>query len=270
MSAGGDIIWTSFIPGLNWVETHFADKPEGEAHEAPKHVEGTEAPAPAPAHAGEPAHHVSTSILIAVLLIVLALVAKMSIKSGELSDEDLVPDSKLSIRNIMELLVQSICKIMEDSMGEVWPRFLPLVGALALFILFSNMSGLVPGFLPPTESVNTTFALGLTVFFATHFYGFREHGIAYLKHFMGPFWWLAPLMAPIEIISHIARPLSLGLRLAGNITGDHKVGAIFFGLAAIGVPVFTLVLGVFVSFVQSFVFCLLTMVYISGAIAHEH
>ena len=108
------------------------------------------------------------------------------------------------------------------------------------------------------------------VFFSTHYYGFKEHGFAYVKHFMGPFWWLAPLMFPIEIISHLARPLSLSLRLFGNINGDHKVGAIFFSLAAIGIPVFTLVLGVFVSFVQSFVFCLLTMVYLSGAVAHEH
>lgn len=267
MSAGGDIIWTSMIPGLKDLENFKypeLGQKEQPTHEGAQVAEGGE-------HAmAEPAHHVSTGILIALLLIVLALIAKSSIKSGELSDEDLVPDARLSVRNIMELIVSAISKIMEDSMGDVWPRFIHLVGALALFILFSNLSGLIPGFLPPTESVNTTFALGLTVFFATHYYGVREHGLAYIKHFMGPFWWLAWLMLPIELISHIARPLSLGLRLAGNITGDHKVGAIFFSLAAIGVPVFTLVLGVFVSVVQPFVFCLLTMVYLSGAIAHEH
>jgi len=105
----------------------------------------------------------------------------------------------------------------------------------------------------------------------THVYGFKEHGVAYLKHFAGPFWWLAWLMIPIEIISHLARPMSLSLRLFGNIMGDHKVAAIFFMLVPLAVPVFTSVLGLFVSLVQTFVFMLLTMVYISGAIEHgEH
>ncbi|PLX41979.1 MAG: ATP synthase F0 subunit A [Deltaproteobacteria bacterium] len=267
MSAGGDIIWTSFIPGLNNIEQmNFELDSHGEATH-----EGTAAHGEAPAaHSVHPAYHVSTGLLIGLVIIVLALIAKRSIKSGEMSDEDLVPTSKLSVRNIMELMVTAIAKIMEDSMGDVWPRFLHLVGTLAFFILFSNLIGLVPGFLPPTESINTTAACGLIVFFATHYYGFKEHGFAYLKHFMGPFWWLAPLMLPIEIISHLARPLSLALRLFGNINGDHKVGAIFFSLVAIGVPVITLFLGVFVSFVQTFVFCLLTMVYLGGAIAHEH
>lgn len=271
MSAGADIFWTSLIPGLNNVEKALAEKPEGEGGHGGEQatVEGTQE-AKAPAHAGEPALHVSGAIVIFFVLVVLALLARRTIRDGELKDEDLVPEAKLSIRNVMELLVTGIVKIMEDSMGHDWRRFIHLVGSLGLFILFCNLSGLIPGFLPPTESINTTAALGLTVFFATHYYGFKEHGFAYIKHFMGPFWWLAPLMFPIEIISHLARPLSLSLRLFGNINGDHKVGAIFFSLAAIGVPVFTLVLGVFVSFVQAFVFCLLTMVYLSGAIAHEH
>lgn len=262
MSAGGDVMWTSMVPGLKDLEHKFGEKAETQAgHEAPG---GKPAPV-------EPAFHVSGAVVIFVLLVVLSVLATRKIRGKkEFTDADLIPDSGFSVQNFMELLVGGITKVMEDSMGHIWPKFLHLVGALALFILFCNLSGLIPGFLPPTESINTTAACALVVFFATHYYGFKEHGFAYLKHFMGPFWWLAPLMAPIEIISHLARPLSLSLRLFGNIMGDHKVGAIFFGLAAIGVPVFTLVLGVFVSFVQAFVFCLLTMVYISGAVAHEH
>jgi F-type H+-transporting ATPase subunit a len=254
MAGGGDIVWTSLIPGYNKLEEIGV----------PKDFD--------PAHPPHPAYHISGGILIFMLLIVLAVVGTRKIKATpqEFTDEDLIPDDKLSISNVMEILVGGIAKVMEDSMGEVWPRFLHLIGALALFILFCNLMGLVPGFLPPTESINTTAACALIVFFASHYYGFKEHGLAYLKHFMGPFWWLAPLMAPIEIISHLARPLSLSLRLAGNIVGDHKVGVIFFGLVALGVPLFALFLGLFVSFIQTFVFSLLAMVYISGAIAHEH
>jgi len=221
-------------------------------------------------HTGHPAYHVTNGLVIFLVLVVIALLVKKNLKSGELTDEDLIPDDKLSLGNVMEIIVTGISKIMEDSMGDVWPRFLRLIGTLALFILFCNLSGLVPGFLPPTENINTTAACALIIFFASHYYGFREHGAAYLKHFLGPMIWLAPLMLPIEIISHLARPLSLTLRLFGNIMGDHKVGAIFFGLCAIGLPVASLFLGVFVSFMQAFVFCLLSMVYISGAIAHEH
>ncbi len=249
MAAGGhDIYWTDFIPGLNWIQERFVN-PDNH----------------------EPALHVSNAILITAIILVLALMARSKIKDRVESDEDLVPDGRLTVRNLMELMVSGILKIMEDSMGHVAPRFLYLIGSLAFFILFCNLSGLVPGFAPPTDNLNTTLACALVVFVMYNAYGFKEHGLAYLKHFMGPFWWLAWLMIPIEIISHLARPMSLSLRLFGNIMGDHKVAAIFFMLAPLAVPVFTSVLGLFVSFVQTFVFMLLSMVYISGAIEHgEH
>lgn len=247
MAAGhGDIVWTSLIPGLKDIQS-----------------------IPALMNEGEPAFHVTNALLISAIILVLAFLARSGLKLDPQSDEDLVPDSRLSVRNLMELMVSGIQKIMEDSMGHEAPRFLFLVGSFAFFILFSNLSGLVPGFMPPTDNINTTAACALVVFFATHIYGFKAHGIAYLKHFAGPFWWLAWLMIPIEIISHLARPMSLSLRLFGNIMGDHKVGAIFFMLVPVVVPVFTAVLGLFVSFVQTFVFMLLSMVYFSGAIAHE-
>lgn len=242
---GGDIFWTALIPGLKQIEEAL------------------------PGAEGAPAHHVSNAILISLIILVLAFIARSQLKLDPQSDEDVVPDSRLSIRNLMELMVSGIQKIMDDSMGHEAPRFLYLIGSFAFFILFSNLSGLVPGFVPPTDNINTTAACALVVFFATHIYGFKAHGIAYLKHFAGPFWWLAWLMIPIEIISHLARPMSLSLRLFGNIMGDHKVASIFFALVPIAVPVFTAVLGLFVSFVQTFVFMLLSMVYFSGAIAHE-
>jgi F-type H+-transporting ATPase subunit a len=243
-----DIVWTSYIPGLNWLQHQFIN-----------------------ADTGEPAFHVSNAILIALIILCLALLARSKVKGTEFSDEDLVPEARLSVRNLMEMMVSGIMGVMRDSMGPAAPRFLYLVGSLAFFILFSNLSGLIPGFMPPTDNLNTTLACALVVFVMTHVYGLKEHGVAYLKHFAGPFWWLAWLMIPIEIISHCARPMSLSLRLFGNIMGDHKVGAIFFILAPLVVPVLTSVLGLFVSFVQTFVFILLTMVYISGAIEHgEH
>jgi F-type H+-transporting ATPase subunit a len=263
MSASNDIIWTSFIPGFSQIEQMDFE------WSSPEPVEGTAAEGAAPA-AAHPAYHVTGGFVIVLVILALAFITRASLKKGELTDDDLIPSDKITVRNVMEIAVSGIVKLMEDVMGDAWPRFFHLIGALALYILISNLSGLVPGFLPATENINTTAALGLIVFFATHYYGFREHGVAYLKHFAGPLWWLAPLMFPIELISHLARPMSLALRLFGNIVGDHKVGTIFFGLVAIGVPMAALFLGVFVSCMQTFVFCLMSMIYLSGAVSHDH
>jgi F-type H+-transporting ATPase subunit a len=185
------------------------------------------------------------------------------------TEDEIVPEPKFTFRNFVEILVERLSDIIVDTMGPRGKEFTLIVGTLALFILFNNLSGLVPGFLPATDNVNTTFACSLTVFVMTHYYGFREHGIRYLKQFVGPFWWLAPLMVPIELIGHLARPLSLGMRLFGNITGDHIVTTIFFGLVPLIIPLPVMFLGLFVAFVQTFVFMLLSMAYFSGAISHE-
>jgi F-type H+-transporting ATPase subunit a len=166
-------------------------------------------------------------------------------------------------------MVEAISDLVEQTMGPRGKEFILIIGTLGLFILFNNLSGLVPGFLPATDNVNTTFACSLTVFVMTHFYGIREHGLKYVKHFMGPIWWLAPIMIPIELIGHLSRPLSLGLRLFGNIMGDHLVTGIFFMLIPLFVPLIGMLLGTFVSLVQAFVFMLLSMAYFSGAVAHE-
>jgi F-type H+-transporting ATPase subunit a len=182
----------------------------------------------------------------------------------------IVPPSKFNLRNLFEMFTDAVLGIAEGVMGEKNARrFLPLIGTLAFFIFFSNALALLPGFIPPTSTLKTNVALALTVFVLTHAMGVKEHGLAYFKHFLGPVIWLAPLMLPIELVSHIARPLSLSLRLLGNIAADHKVVSAFFALVPILVPVPFLILGTMVVIVQTLVFCLLSMVYIQGAVAHE-
>src|SRR5512145_1401070 len=191
--------------------------------------------------------HVSNAIIVSVIILVLAILAYRQLKG---SGDDPVPTARLTVRNFMEVVVETISNLVRENMGARGPEFMLIIGTLALFILFNNLSGLVPGFLPATDNVNTTFACSLTVFVMTHYYGFREHGIKYLKQFMGPLAWLAPIMVPIEIIGHFARPLSLGLRLFGNIFGDHQVTAMAIFFLPFLLPVPAMILGLFVCLVQ--------------------
>jgi F-type H+-transporting ATPase subunit a len=168
------------------------------------------------------------------------------------------------------MLTDTVFGLMEGVMGEKEARrYLPLIGTLFLFILFSNLLSLIPGFIPPTDTLKTNLGLAVLIFLLTHIFGVRAHGVKYFKHFLGPWLPLAPIMLPIEIISHIARPVSLAMRLLGNISADHAVVLAFFGVIPFLVPVPFLVMGVFVSVVQAVVFSLLSTVYIGSAIAHE-
>jgi F-type H+-transporting ATPase subunit a len=161
---------------------------------------------------------------------------------------------------------------MEQKAAEY---FLPLIGTCAFVILVSNVIGLVPGFLPPTSNVNTTAAMALIVFIATHVYGIREHGPAkYFGHWLGPIkkWYALPLMVLMfgsELISHLARPVTLSVRLAGNMFADHMVLTLFAGFFPLLLPLPMLILGLLVCIVQTAVFCMLSTVYIGLAIAHE-
>ena len=135
-----------------------------------------------------------------------------------------MPPPKFGLRNLFETLADTIFNLMASVMGEKEARrYLPLIGTLFFFILFSNLLALIPGFLPPTDTLKTNLMLSVMVFLLTHVFGVKSHGIKYFKHFMGPVWWLAPLMIPIEIVSHLARPVSLSMRLLGNIAADHAV-----------------------------------------------
>lgn len=185
-------------------------------------------------------------------------------------DGGLVPPPRFGLRNLFEMLSETVFGLMASVMGEKDARrYLPLIGTLFMFILFSNLISLIPGFLPPTDTLKTNLGLAVLIFLLTHVFGVREHGLKYFKHFLGPWLPLAPLMLPIEIISHIARPVSLAMRLLGNISADHAVVLAFFAVIPLLIPVPFLVMGVFVSVVQAVVFSLLATVYIGTAVAHE-
>lgn len=212
--------------------------------------------------------HVLGALLVFVFLLFGATRYAAAVNGA--GDGGLVPPPKFGLRNLFETLADTIFNLMASVMGEKEARrYLPLIGTLFFFILFSNLLALIPGFLPPTDTLKTNLMLSILVFLLTHVFGVKAHGIKYFKHFMGPVWWLAPLMIPIEIVSHLARPVSLSMRLLGNIAADHKVVSAFFVLVPLLLPVPFLILGVLVAIVQTLVFCLLTMVYIQGAVAHE-
>ncbi len=217
--------------------------------------------------------HVLGALLVLLFVIFGGITFRRAVAAG--GEAAIVPPARFGLRNLFELFTDAVFSMMEGVMGRHnAERFLPFIGALAVFIFFSNALALIPGFIPPTSMIKTNLALALAVFLVTHIYGVKEHGIAYFKHFLGPIvkWYALPLMGVmlvIELISHIARPVSLTLRLMGNMASDHKVVAAFFMAVPLLVPVPFLILGVLVAIVQTLVFCLLTMVYIQGAVAHE-
>jgi F-type H+-transporting ATPase subunit a len=226
------------------------------------------------AHAKPGVQHIYGAILVLFVIAMLAVITETSIRD---SRGELVPSEKFSVRNFVEILTSTVYNMMSDVMGSKAARyFLPLIGTCAFFILLSNALGLIPGFLPPTSNFNTTLGCGLVIFVATHIYGLKVNGFSHIKHFFGPKIGLAwlPLMLLmffIEVISHVARPLSLGIRLMANMTADHMVLTIFLGLVPFLVPLPMYVLGAIVVVVQTLVFCLLSTVYIGMAIEEaEH
>jgi F-type H+-transporting ATPase subunit a len=196
---------------------------------------------------------------IIIMLLLVSLLATKAIKA--------VPSG---MQNFMEVVIGGIENMIVETMGEHGRPFFPLVATLAIFILISNLIGLVPGFFPPTANINTTAACAIVVFVMTHVVGLKEHGASYIKHFLGPIIWLAPMMFFIEVIGHLSRVISLTLRLFGNMNGHELVLMIFFGLAPFLVPLPMMLMGVLVSFIQAFVFMLLAMIYIQGSLEHAH
>lgn len=174
-------------------------------------------------------------------------------------------------QNFFETLVGGLEEFMVEITGEEGRAFFPLIGTAFLFILVCNLIGLLPGFFSPTANVNTTLALALCSFVYTHYLGLKFHGVKYIKHFLGPVSWLAPLFLPIEIIGHLARVMSLTLRLFGNIMGEDLVLAILLMLAGkFFAPLPMMFLAVFTSMVQAFIFTLLSMMYFSGSMEEAH
>ncbi len=224
-----------------------------------------------PVLAGLP-NHVVMGTLVALLLVVTTSIARSQLsRAMQSSDGGIIPERKLTYRNFFELTSEALYGLTESILGEEEaPKYFHVVGCLFLYIFVSNLMGLIPGMLPPTDDLNVTLALGLFVFIYYNALGFKEHGLGYLKHFMGPVVLLAPLIFVIELVSHLVRPMSLALRLRGNIMGDHLVLSIFHELVPQLVPVIFYGIGLFVCFIQAFVFCLLTMVYISLSTSHDH
>ncbi len=219
-----------------------------------------EGPLPLEALAPSVPVHVTYSWLAMAILIGLAVAARMGLKKG----------APTGVQNIFEAIFEGLENYIEEIMGPEGVQYIALIGSLFLFILVCNLQGLVPGLDSPTANINTTLALALVAFAATHYIGLRRHGIGYIKHFMGPMWALAPLMFPIELISHLARVLSLTFRLFGNMVAKHKLLLVLALLAPYIAPVPILGLGLLVAFVQAGVFTLLTMLYLTGSIEEAH
>lgn len=199
-----------------------------------------------------------------LVMLFLILVPKLTLGKMEL-----VPGKG---QNFWEVIIGGLEDFMAENMGKDGAKMMfPMLATFALYILVANMIGLMPGFMSPTSNLNVTLGCTLIVFVTTHILGLKFHGAGYIKHFLGPIPWLIPLMFPIEVISHLARILSLSIRLFGNIMAKETLLGILFMLAgAYFAPLPILCLGVFVSIVQALVFLLLSILYFSASMEHAH
>ncbi|MGE3973123.1 MAG: F0F1 ATP synthase subunit A [Bdellovibrionales bacterium] len=212
--------------------------------------------------------HVATLLVASSLLILLGAYARVTLGAGEVAIE---PAKGISVRGFFELIYDLIIYLIDMVIGHDGRKYATLFASVFLFVLFNNLIGLLPGMTAATDNFNTTFALGIFSFVMYNAYGIKANGVVnYVKHFMGPVWWLAWMILPIELLSHAIRPVTLGLRIMGNIQADHGVLSIFLNMAPYGVPMIFYAMGLFVCFMQAFIFTLLSMVYVSIATAHDH
>lgn len=214
-------------------------------------------------HAGIPPF-VAFSWVATLIILVIAFIARRSL--------NLVPRGT---QNLVEVIMEFFLDLVETNIGHMGRHFFPFIATIGIYILVCNLLGLIPGCEAPTSNLNTNAALALPVFFATHIYGIKEHGLGYIKHFVGPMRSLPALplmilMFVIEVIGHIARPLTLSVRLFGNMVAKHKIIIILGLLSPAIVPAAILGLGVLVSVIQAFVFVLLTTLYLAGSVEAAH
>ncbi len=207
---------------------------------------------------------VTFSWVATIIILVTAFLATKSIKT--------IPRG---IQNFVEVIIEFFIDLAETNIGHMGRHFFPFLATLGIYILVCNFLGLIPGCEAPTSNLNTNAALALPVFFATHFYGIKLHKFGYIKHFVGPIRSLPALplmilMFIIEVIGHLARPLTLSVRLFGNMVAKHKIILILLLLAPAFVPTAILGLGVLVSVIQAFVFVLLATLYLAGAVEEAH
>ncbi|MBL0713580.1 MAG: F0F1 ATP synthase subunit A [Desulfosarcina sp.] len=215
---------------------------------------------PGPAHFAHQNPHVLYAWLVMLFLVVCGALGAKGVS--------LIPGKA---QNFFEVVISGIEDFMVDIAGEESRWLLPLVATIFIFIFVGNLAGMVPTCFPPTANINTTLGCALVVFVFTHYIGLKYHGLGYIKHFLGPVWWMIPIIFPIEVIGHLARVLSLTFRLFGNMMGHELVLAILFVLAgAFFAPLPIMALGVFVALVQAFVFFLLSIMYFQGSMEHAH
>jgi len=204
-------------------------------------------------------HVIYTWVVMAILIIFGSLAAKAT---------TLIPTKG---QNFFEILISGLEEFAVSITGEEGRWLFPLIATIFIYIATCNLIGLIPGFFPPTASLNTTLSCALVVVVFTHVIGIKYHGAKYIKHFLGPVWWMIPIILPIELIGHLARILSLSFRLFGNMMGHELVlGILFFLAGAFFAPLPIMALGIFVAFVQAFVFFLLSVMYFTGAMEHAH
>jgi F-type H+-transporting ATPase subunit a len=212
---------------------------------------------------GSFAHHYPQVIYSWLIMIFLIVAGKLAVGTVTM-----VPTGG---QNFFEVVLGGFEDFMVDVMGEHGRPYFPLIATLFLYILCMNWIGLIPGMYSPTANINTPLSMALPVFLVTHYIGIKHHGTHYVKHFLGPVWWLAPLIFIIELISHFSRILSLTFRLFGNVLGEDLVMAILILLAgSFFAPLPMMALGIFTCFVQAFIFSLLTMLYVAGALEEAH
>jgi F-type H+-transporting ATPase subunit a len=215
-------------------------------------------------HAENPArpwtNFITMQILVATIIVVLFAMLRPQLSM----------DRPGKLQHIFEVIYSFLRGEASDNIGHEGPKFLPFIGTLFIFILFCNLIGIIPGFESPTMNPSVPAGCAVLVFVYYNFMGFKQQGVfRYMAHFAGPMPILAPLMVPIELISHMARPLSLTIRLFANMLAGEKVTVVFLGLTYLVAPALFMGLHVFVSFLQAYIFVLLTMIYLSETVPHE-
>jgi len=206
-----------------------------------------------------------TDYVVMEILVVAILMTVAALLRPRLST-----DKPGTLQHICELVYEFVKGQSEDQVGHEGAPHVPYFGTIFLFVLSANLIGLIPCFESPTSWAYVTCGCAMATFVYYHLAGIQAHHLKYVLHFMGPMWWLAPLMLPIEIVSHLARPLSLTVRLYANMFAGEQVTLVFLGMTKFLVPIAFMGLHMFVGIVQAYIFMLLTMVYVGGAVAHEH
>ncbi|HST78813.1 MAG TPA: F0F1 ATP synthase subunit A [Verrucomicrobiae bacterium] len=216
-------------------------------------------------HPANPEAPISNAVAMEVLVVAFLILLFLTIRST------LKVDKPGGLQHLAEMFHEFITNQSHEIIGPHSEKFTPFLLSLFVFILFGNLIGLIPTFESPTASAAVPLGCAVVAFVYYNLHGIKQQGpLKFVAHFAGPVWWLAPLILPIEIISSFARVMSLSIRLYANIFAGDMVTAAFFALIPIGIPVIFLLLHVGVSFLQAYIFTLLTTIYLQGVVAHEH